>query len=149
VIEPLLFSVSSFTPSNKFAHFSLNESQPGSLEFKCHVAGADYSGPEFDKTQFYDAFWTPDDNFERLDRGFNALKEYSSQSYDFTQDATGILKERSNLDFFNLSLIFVALPNDLSNAILFILFYFIFLFYKRKPYWIFPSTKKMRFFFSP
>ena len=58
------------------------------------MAGAQYTGPEFDKNAFFGSFWTVDENFEGLERGLSKLKDYFSQGADFTQDAVSIIKER-------------------------------------------------------
>ena len=53
-----------------------------------------YNGPDFDREQFFGAFWSMDENFERLDRGFTALRDYLSQGNDYLGEVVSVLKER-------------------------------------------------------
>jgi hypothetical protein len=54
----------------------------------------DQPAPDFDRSQFHGAFWTPDTNAQVLEEGFESLKKYSRQGSDFCKDLADIMKER-------------------------------------------------------
>jgi hypothetical protein len=53
----------------------------------------DYPVPDFDPTQFFGAFWTPDGQ-HNIDDGFEELKKYLRQGNEFCKDIVDIMKER-------------------------------------------------------
>lgn len=51
----------------------------------------EYCGADFDRTQFFGSFWTPEAN---LDDGFEELRKYLRQGNDFCKDIADIFQQR-------------------------------------------------------
>jgi hypothetical protein len=52
----------------------------------------EYCGADFDASQFFGSFWTPD--APGLDDGFEELRKYLRQGNDFCKDAIDIFQQR-------------------------------------------------------
>lgn len=61
----------------------------------------DYPTPDFDSTQFFGSFWSPDGQ-HNIDDGFEELKKYLRQGNEFCKDIIEIMKERCDILFDNI-----------------------------------------------
>ena len=64
----------------------------------------EYCGPDFDRTQFFGAFWTPES--VNLDDGMEELKKYLRQGNDFCKDIIDVFQQRWEIQ--SLCFIFVG-----------------------------------------